>query len=411
MLYGVLAMHRKMLEPFSLAAETGQILLEPLTKASLSARTMSAGLELIGRATRTYYKPEFGLDIDPEVVVEKPFGRLLRFAPRPHGDPEQRYLLIAPLSGHHATLLRHTVDAFLDHGEVFITDWTDAGEVPFGDGTFGLDDYVAYLLDFMAEVSGDRADRGYHALAVCQPGPALVTAVSLLTESGQGQRPSGVTLISAPMDVSAAPSDVTRLSQSHSMSWFKNKAIHTVPLSRPGAGRLVYPGFLQLASFMAMDPERHAEKHLTLFFDRIAGQHDAAQKTADFYDEYCSALDMDAAFYLDTIERVFQTRELANGCATWHDQPVDPGLVTDVALQTVEGAQDDICAPGQTAAAHAILSSLPPHLRDHHVEPGVGHYGGFAGSRFRRNILPRILAFAEHHAERARQARSPRPRQ
>ncbi len=400
MLYGVLAMHRKMLEPFSLAAETGQILLEPLTKASFSARTLSAGLELFGRATRTYYKPEFGLDIEPEVAVDKPFCRLLRFAPRPHGDPERRFLLIAPLSGHHATLLRHTVDAFIDHGEVFITDWTDAGEVPFGEGSFGLDDYVAYLLDFMAALSDKQPDGGYHALAVCQPGPALVTALSLLTESGAGQRPSAVTLISAPMDVSAAPSDVTRLSQSQPVSWFKSKAIHTVPLSRPGAGRLVYPGFLQLASFMAMDPERHAEKHVTLFFDRIAGQHDAAQKTADFYDEYCSALDMDAAFYLDTIERVFQRRELAEGRATWRGQTVDPTQVTDVALQTIEGGNDDICAPGQTEAAHAILSSLPSHLRDHHVEPGVGHYGGFAGGRFRRNILPRILAFAEVHGER-----------
>lgn len=399
MLYGVHAMHRMMLEPLNLAAEAGQMLLEPLTKASFSARTVSASLELLGRVTRAYEKPEFGLDIEPTVLLEKPFCRLLRFDARPGGDPERRFLLIAPLSGHHATLLRHTVDSFLDHGTVFITDWTDASEVPFGEGGFGLDTFVAYLMEFMVEVSGDRADRGYHAIAVCQPGPALVTALAYLTEKGLGHRPSAMTLISAPMDVNAAATDVTRLSQSHAVSWFKNKAIHTVPLSRPGAGRLVYPGFLQLASFMAMDPERHAEKHLTLFFDRISGQHEAAQKTVEFYDEYWSALDMDADFYLQTIERVFQRRELATGRAHWRDEPIRPEAVGDVALQTIEGGKDDICAPGQTEAAHDILTSVPAELRDHHVEPGVGHYGGFAGGRFRANILPRILDFGARHAD------------
>ncbi|GAB5467290.1 MAG: polyhydroxyalkanoate depolymerase [Rhodospirillales bacterium] len=398
MLYGVHAVQRMMLEPLHLAAETGQMLLEPLAKASLSARTLQAGLELVGRVTRNYEKPEFGLDIEPEIVVEKPFCHLLRFSARPGADPKRRFFIVAPLSGHHATLLRNTVDAFLDHGSVWVTDWLNAADVPYGEGTFGLDAFVGYLIDFMAVVSGDRADRGYHAIAVCQPGPALVTAVSLLTESKIGHRPSGMTLISAPMDVTAAPTDVTRLAQSHSIAWFKQKAIHTVPFSHPGAGRAVYPGFLQLAGFMALDPERHTEKHLTLFFDRIAGQHEAAQKTVAFYDEYWSALDMDAAFYLETIERVFQKRELMTGQATWRRRAVKPELVTDIALQTVEGGKDDICAPGQTKAAHRILASLPAALRDHHVEPDVGHYGGFAGSRFRRNVLPRILEFAARHA-------------
>lgn len=398
MLYGVHSIHRMMLEPFNLAAETGQALLAPLANSSFSARTLHAGLELFGRVTRSYGKPEFGLDVEPLVEVEKAFCRLLRFPARPGAEPGRRFLLVAPLSGHHATLLRHTFDAFLDHGEVWITDWTDAAEVPFGEGSFGLDDYVDYLLDCMVRVSGDQPDRGYHAVAICQPGPALVTAVTLLTQSGIGFRPAAMTLISAPMDVEAAPTEVTRLARSHDIAWFKRNVIHTVPLSRGGAGRLVYPGFLQLAGFMAMDPERHAEKHLTLFFDRISGQHEAAQKTVDFYDEYCSALDMDAAFYLETIERVFQRRELALGLATWKGREVRPETVTDVPLQTVEGEKDDICAPGQTEAAHAILSGLPAGLRDHHVEPGVGHYGGFAGGRFRRNVLPRILDFARHHA-------------
>lgn len=397
MLYGVHAMHRMMLEPLNLMAEAGQMMLEPLAQTNLPARTMLAGLELVGRITRTYGKPEFGLDVEPEVMAEMPFCRLLRFPARPGVAGSRRFLLIAPLSGHHATLLRHTVDAFVDHGEVWITDWTDAAEVPFGEGTFSLDDFVSYLIEFMVQITGDRGDKGYHAVAVCQPGPALVTAVSLLTAAGKGHRPSAMTLISAPMDVAAAETEVTRLAQSHDISWFKQKVIHTVPLSKPGAGRLVYPGFLQLAGFMAMDPERHAEKHLNLFFDRISGQHEAAQKTVDFYDEYWSALDMDAAFYLDTIERVFQKRELALGKGTWCGQAVHPETVADIALQTVEGEKDDICAPGQTEAAHAILTAVPQALRDHHVEPGVGHYGGFAGGRFRANILPRILDFAARH--------------
>ncbi len=398
MLYGVHSIQLMMLEPLNLAAETGQMLLAPLTQTSLPARTLHASLELVGRVTRHYGKPEFGLDVEPETMVEKAFCRLLRFSARPEAEPGRRFLLIAPLSGHHATLLRHTVDAFLDRGEVWLTDWTDAAEVPFGAGSFGLDDFTDYLMDFMVRVSGERSDRGFHAVAVCQPGPALVAAVSLMTQSAIGYRPSAMTLISAPMDVEAAPSEVTRLSRSHDISWFKRNVIHTVPFSRAGAGRSVYPGFLQLASFMAMDPERHAEKHLTLFFDRISGQHEAAQKTVEFYDEYWSALDMDAAFYLDTIERVFQKRELALGVATWRGRSVEPAAITDVPLQTIEGEKDDICAPGQTEAAHAILTGLSADQRDHHVEPGVGHYGGFAGGRFRRNILPRIMDFAERHA-------------
>ncbi len=401
MLYGVHSIHRMMMEPLNLAAETGQALLAPLAQTSLSARTLHASLELVGRATRKYGKPDFGLDVEPEIATEKAFGRLLRFPARPGADRGRRFFLIAPLSGHHATLLRQTVDAFLDHGEVWVTDWTDAAEVPFREGSFGLDDYVDYLLDFMVRVSGDRADRGYHAVAVCQPGPALVTALTLLTQSGLGFRPSAVTLISAPMDVEAAPTEVTRLSRSHDLHWFKQRVIHTVPIARPGAGRRVYPGFLQLAGFMAMDPERHTEKHVTLFFDRIAGQHESAQKTVAFYDEYWSALDMDAAFYLETIDRVFQKRELALGVATWKGRAVRPEVVTDIPLQTIEGEKDDICAPGQTEAAHGILSSLTPDKRDHHVEPGVGHYGGFAGGRFRRNVLPRILSFADEQAPKS----------
>jgi len=398
MLYNMHAVQRMMLEPFNLAAEAGQMMLAPLAKASFSARAAHASLELISRVTRSYGKPEFGLDVAPAVVAEKPFCRLLHFKAREGAERGRQILLIAPLSGHHATLLRHTVDSFLDHGDVWITDWTCASQVPFGEGRFGIDDFTDYLLDFAPLVAAAAGPRGYHAIAVCQPGPALVSATTVMTASGRADRPRSITLISAPMDSEAAPTEVTRLAKSHSISWFKQNVIHTVPMSLPGAGRRVYPGFLQLAGFMAMDPERHAEKHMTLFFDRLSGQHDAAQKTVEFYDEYWSALDMDGDFYLQTIERIFQNRELMQGRATHRGQPIDPAQVTDVALQTIEGGKDDICAPGQTEAAHAIMRGLPEPLRDHYIEPEVGHYGGFAGSRFRRNILPRILDFADRHA-------------
>lgn len=393
MLYAAHATQRLMMEPVSVMAEAGQMMLAPFSDRSLTARTTQASLEMISRATRSYDKPAFDLDVEETVLVERPFGRLLHFKCRHDIEKPRNWFVAAPLSGHHSTLLRHTVDTLLETGDVTITDWTCGSRVPVNKGTFSLDDYVAYLIEFMQVLAMRASKRPFHAIAVCQPGPALVMAATVQTLSG-GVRPASMTLISAPMDAEAGPTEVTKLASSHSEDWFRQNVIHSVPFGRPGAGRRVYPGFLQMLGFMSMDPDRHIEKHYNLFMDRLVGNHDAADRVAEFYDEYWSVLDMDEEFYIDSIVRVFQQRELATRTATWRGQPLDPGLIDDIPLQTIEGGRDDICAPGQTEAAHEIMSGLATADRDHHVEPEVGHYGGFAGRRFRENIFPQIDSFA-----------------
>ena len=394
MLYAAHATQRLMMKPINMFAETGQMALAPFADSHAGARFMQAGLEMMGRVTRPYDKPTFDLDVAPAVIDRRPFCQLLRFAHRPGVEKPHSFFLVAPLSGHHATLLRRTVDALLDHGDVVVTDWTCGSRVPKSEGTFALDDFVGYLIDFMRVLKAREPHRGFHAIGVCQPGPGLTMASAIQAARGEVARPNSMSLISAPMDPAAAPTQVTKLADSYPPGWFRANVIHAVPHGMAGVGRQVYPGFLQLMGFMSMDPDRHMEKHRNLFFDRIAGNDDAADRTAAFYDEYLSVLDLDASLYLDSIERVFQKRELINGTATWQGQPLAPGQLDDMGLQTIEGAGDDICAPGQTVAAHEILSGLPTHRRDHHVEPEVGHYGGFAGSRFKANILPRILDFA-----------------
>lgn len=397
MIYTLHAMRQRMMEPLNLAAEAGQMMLQPAAAFYPPARVAQASLEMLGRVTRTYAKPEFGLDVEPEVIDDKPFCRLLRFANR-HGRKSARTVfLIAPLSGHHATLLRDTVDAMIEQDDVLITDWTCASQVPAGDGPFGLDEFVAYLMDFMVQAQADGSRKGYHAVAVCQPTVPLMAAVALMAQRGIDARPKSMTLMSGPIDPEAAATEVTELAKRHTINWFRRHVIHQVPLSHIGAGRNVYPGYLQLAGFMAMNPDRHVEQHTNLFYDRLRGDTDRAQKMTDFYDEYLSVLDLDAAFYLDTIERVFQNREIATGNFVWRGEPVDPAAVTDVAVLTVEGGRDDISAPGQTYAAHRILSGVPEKMKAHHLEQGAGHYGSFAGRRFHTSILPRLRAFFAEH--------------
>jgi poly(3-hydroxybutyrate) depolymerase len=397
MIYTLHAFNQRLMEPLNLAAEAGQMWLQPAAAFYPPARMAQASLEMVGRITRTYAKPEFGLDVEPEVLDEKPFCRLLRFANR-HGSRDARTLfLVAPLSGHHATLLRDTVDALIEQDDVLITDWTDASQVPVGDGPFGLDDFVAYLLDFMDLAHADSGRAGYHAVAVCQPTVPLLAAVALQAQHGAAAKPQSLTLMSGPIDAGAAETEVTRLANRHTTNWFRRHVIHTVPISHPGAGRDVYPGYLQLAGFMAMNPDRHVEQHANLFYDRLMGEHHRAQKMTDFYDEYLSVLDMDAQFYLETIERVFQRRELASGRFRWRGELVDPGAVTDVPTLTVEGGRDDISAPGQTAAAHTLLSGLPDAQKAHHLEEGAGHYGTFAGRRFHTSILPKLRDWIATH--------------
>ncbi len=396
MLYAAHAMQRLALEPIHLMAATGQMLLQPISQAS-TLRPAQASLEMLSRLTRDYRKPVFDLDVSEQVLDETPFAQLLHFTARDRVRDPQHFFLAAPLSGHHATLLRHTVDALLDHGAVTITDWRDARTIPVEAGRFGYDEFVDHLIRFFA-VTAQKAERAPHAIAVCQPGPAMVAALTVMTRDSLPGRPASLSIISAPMDTAAAPTEVTRLAAARGIGWFERKVIHRVPFTEPGRGRRVYPGFLQLMGFMAMNPERHMEKQRTVFFDRMRGDDDAADRVVEFYDEYWSVLDVPAEFYLETIERIFQNRELACNTASHHGTAIDPGTVTDVALQTIEAGSDDVCAPGQTQAAHAILSGLSDDRRDHLLAEGVGHYGGFAGRRFRESILPRIATFARRHA-------------
>lgn len=396
MLYALHAMQRLALEPVHLMAEAGQMLLQPLA-GNPATRPAQAMLEMTSRLTRDYGKPGFDLDVPERVIDETAFARLLRFNARPQVADPRLFFLAAPLSGHHATLLRHTVDALLDHGDVVITDWLDARTVPLDAGAFGLDDYADHLARFMAQASAGES-RHLSAIAVCQPGPPTVTALTVMARDALPGTPASLSIISAPMDPAAAPTEVTDLAARHPMDWFERHVIHTVPFTETGRGRRVYPGFLQLMGFMAMNPERHMEKQRTAFWDRLHGNDDAADRVVEFYDEYWSVLDLPAEFYLDTIQRVFQDRELINGTATHHGQPIDPAIVTDLALQTIEAGADDVCAPGQTRAAHDILAGIPDARRDHLVAEGVGHYGGFAGSKFRQHVLPRLVAFATEHA-------------
>ncbi|MBK1666755.1 hypothetical protein CKO28_01690 [Rhodovibrio sodomensis] len=396
MLYAMHAAHRMTLEPLHLLAEASQMLLQPFA-AIPAIRPAQASLEMLSRMTRDYGKPTFDLDQPERVIQQTPFARLLRFDARAHVENPVLWFVAAPLSGHHATLLRHTVDALLDHGDVVITDWLDARTIPAEAGSFGIDDYVDHLIRFMAQAAAEGT-RPLSAIAVCQPGPPMVAAMSVMARDGLPGTPSSLSIISAPMDPAAAPTQVTELAAQHSMAWFERNVIYPVPLTEPGRGRRVYPGFLQLAGFMSMNPERHMEKQQNVFFDRLAGNHDQADRVVEFYDEYWSVLDLPAEFYLQTIDQVFQRRTLATGQATYRDTAIDPSIVQDLALQTVEAGADDVCAPGQTVAAHRILAGLPEDKRNHFVADGVGHYGGFSGTRFRKNILPRMVAFATQHA-------------
>ncbi|MGQ9368347.1 polyhydroxyalkanoate depolymerase [Azospirillum sp. ST 5-10] len=384
--------------PMNWAGQLGQTMLQPvrhlpphLAPLGEAARLYAAGFGLLERVTRTYDKPAFGLAVAEEVVWRRPFCNLLRFpAERPDAP---RVLIFAPLSGHHATLLRGTVESLLGEHEVFITDWTDAKRVPLAEGRFGLDEYIDYTLAILDFVGSGGP---YAALAVCQPCVPVLAAVALMSEDGSPGLPHSLALMSGPIDPGAAETEVTRFALKHSLQSFERKLIHRVPSRYPGRFRRVYPGMVQLAGFMSTQIDRHVKQHLDLFQHLSMMDGDAAERITDFYDEYLAVLDLTAEFYLETIDRVFQRRDLAHGRFAWRGRTVDPAAIDGVRLLTVEGQKDDICAPGQTVAAHALLRNLPASMKDHHLQEGVGHYGTFSGSRYRAGILPKLKRlFAE----------------
>ena len=333
-----------------------------------------------------------GVDLAEEVVLDQPFVRLLRF--RAPGASGPRVLLVAPMSGHHATLLRGTVQDMIETGlDVYVTDWRDARIVPLVAGEFDLGSYIETVRGFLQHLGPDT-----HVVAVCQPAPAVVAAVSLMAADNDPAQPRTMTLMGGPVDTRAAPTAVTKLAAEHPIEWFERHVVATVPPWHAGAFRRVYPGFLQLFAFISMNPDRHVEAHRRMFDHLVRGDQDSAAAHRRFYDEYLAVMDVPAAYYLETVETFFQKHKLALGTMQVRGQPVHPAAIERTALMTVEGELDDISAPGQTIAAHAMCSGIPDHRRGQYMQAGVGHYGIFNGRRWRGDILPRIKGFIEANA-------------
>lgn len=343
----------------------------------------------------THARPAFGIDevrvgnarvaVREEIAIERPFGNLIHFAKDEVMTPQPKMLVVAPLSGHYATLLSHTVEVLLRDHDVYLTDWKNARDVPLAEGRFGLEDYTDYLIHFLREL-GPRS----HMLAVCQPCVSALAAVAVMSAERDPATPRSLTLMSGPLDVREAPTVVNELANANTLDWFEANLISRVPSRYKGAGRRVYPGFLQLSAFMSMNLGRHFGQFRKLYQTLVDGREAEAKKIADFYDEYMAVLDLSAEFYLETIDQVFQQATLARGEMMHRGRRIDCATIRHTALLTVEGERDDICGVGQTAAAHQMCSSLRPHLRRHHLQPGVGHYGVFAGSKWEKQVYPQV---------------------
>ncbi len=409
--YQLYELNHAALGPFRAAADATRLYfqnpLNPLTHTPFG-RSVAAAAELFERTTRRYGKPEFGIShtrvggakvpVSEEVVWERPFCRLIHFAkPLPRGVVQPKLLIVAPVSGHYATLLRGTVATMLPAHDVYITDWTDARMVPLADGRFDLDDYIDYLIA-IHHLLGP----GVHVMAVCQPSVPVLAAVALMEAAGDSALPASMTLMGGPIDTRVNPTAVNTLANTHDLDWFQHNVIMKVPFPHPGFMRDVYPGFLQISGFLTMNFDRHVDAHRDFYQHLIRGDGDSAEKHRAFYDEYLAVMDLTAEFYLQTVDTVFLRHALPEGRMTHRGDPVEPAAITHVAMLTVEGEHDDISGVGQTRAAHDLVVNLPPGKRAHHLQLGVGHYGVFNGSRFRGEIAPRIADFIVTHDGAAR---------
>jgi poly(3-hydroxybutyrate) depolymerase len=378
--------------------------LNPLTPTTLG-KSIAAACEVFERSTRRYGRPEWSIHstlvggervpVNIEVAWERPFCRLLRFArafERAPQRPQPRLLIVAPLSGHFATLLRGTVEALLPDHDIYVTDWADARMVPLSEGRFDLDDYIDYVISILHFLRGD-----VHVVAVCQPSVPVLAAVAAMEAAEDPHVPHSMVLMGGPIDTRVNPTAVNELAQSRGTDWFRRNVITKVPFPHPGAMRDVYPGFLQLHGFVSMNLDRHIEAHRNLFHHLVQGDGDSAQKHREFYDEYLAVMDLAAEYYLQTVDTVFVRHALPTGTMTHRGKLVDPSKIRRVALLTVEGEHDDISGVGQTEAAHKLLTNLSDDLKAHWLQLGVGHYGVFNGSRFRAEIAPRIADFALSH--------------
>jgi poly(3-hydroxybutyrate) depolymerase len=357
-------------------------------------RQMAAACKVLELAEVTHKRPPWRLDsvlvkgeavpVTEEVVLGTPFATLLRF--RKQGAPEQpKVLVVAPMSGHFATLLRDTVRTVLQDHDVYVTDWHNVRDVPLAAGRFGLDEYTEHVIDFLAAM-GPNAN----VIAVCQPCVAALAAVSLMSEDGHPATPASLTLMAGPIDCRISPTEVNKLATTKPIAWFEKNLISHVPWRHGGGGRRVYPGFVQLSAFMSMNKDRHVNAFKEYYQHLVADEFDKAEVTRTFYEEYMAVADLSADFYLETVERVFQTYDLPRGELMFRDRKVDPAAIRRTALVTIEGERDDICAIGQTLAAQDLASSLRPYLRTHYVQPNVGHYGVFSGKRWQNHIYPLV---------------------
>jgi poly(3-hydroxybutyrate) depolymerase len=365
-------------------------------------RLTTAALDSFEHTTRRFGKPMFGhpttqidgelVNVIEEVVALRPWCSLKRFRRMADRPCDPKLLIVAPMSGHYATLLRGTVKAFLPDHDVYITDWRDAREVPLMGPDFDLDSYIEYVMDFLRLLGPET-----HVLAVCQPAVPVLAAVALMNEGEAHASPRSMTLIGGPIDTRESATAVNDFAKSHDLDWFRRSVIHRVPMGHPGFMRRVYPGFLQLAGFMAMNLDRHVEAHWQMFLHLVDGDGETLAGKRRFYDEYRSVMDLSAEFYLQTISAVFQDHLLPRGLLMHRSHRVDPSAIERTAMLTIEGERDDISGIGQTRASHKLTTRLAEDMRAHIEQPGVGHYGLFNGGRFRNEIAPQIKRFIQTH--------------
>jgi poly(3-hydroxybutyrate) depolymerase len=395
MLYQAYQAHSDMMLPMRSWADRALWLAgEKALRINPALRNLTAAYELIARAGLTHDRPEFGIKhvqvnnrmvaVRERAALATPFGTLLHFKKQIEAV-QPRVLLVAPLSGHFSTLLRGTVRTMIAEHDVYITDWHNVRDVALAHGRFGLDEYIEHLISFLETIGP-----GAHVVAICQPCVQVLAAVAAMAQTNNTAQPRSMTLMAGPIDPRVNPTKVNLLANSRSIGWFERNLIATVPWRYGGASRQVYPGFVQLFAFMSMNIERHMKAHRELYDNLAKGEHAKAQVTKEFYDEYFAVLDLTAEFYLETVRMVFQECTLATGNFRWRGQRIDPRAIKRTMLLTVEGERDDICAAGQTAAAHELCSGLRPYLKRHHMQAGVGHYGVFSGNRWTNQIYPLV---------------------
>ena len=415
MIYHSYELHRSMMAGASAFASLGANWLahpsNPLAYIGMSPVIASA-LDVFAHASAPRGKPEFGIHsvkvddadvaVHEEITFRLPFGQLKHFVKE--GVPAgPKLLIVAPMSGHYATLLRGTVERMIPGHDVYITDWRDAKLVPLDEGRFDLDDYIDYIVEMLHFLGPDT-----HVMAVCQPSVPVLAAVALMEARGDANAPASMVLMGGPIDTRRNPTAVNQLAEEKNLDWFRDNAIMQVPWPAPGFMRDVYPGFLQLSGFMSMNLDRHIIAHKDFFMHLVKNDGEVAEKHREFYDEYLAVMDLTAEFYLQTVDTVFIRHSLPKGEMVHRGTRVDPGAIRNVALLTVEGENDDISGLGQTEAAHDLCVNIPRNMRQHYVQPKVGHYGVFNGSRFRAEIAPRIVDFINGHGRQHRARPKPR---